>query len=153
MMEQPALKAQDFNPHHREKSSMLVPPEGTWPKNVKPYLYSGKPVEAEKELKDYCNRPWSADFEELGRIKYNNFCMVCHGDSGDGKGPVAEKFSSVKPPSLLTEDVKTHSDGYIFHVITDGKGIMGSYINQLPKEKDRCAVVKYVRSLQKQSNK
>ena len=38
MMEQPALKAQDFHPHDREKSSMLTPPAGTQPKNRKPYL-------------------------------------------------------------------------------------------------------------------
>ena len=87
MMEQPALKAQDFHPQNREKSSMLLPPEGTWPQNRKPYMYKGKPVEAGEKLKDICNRQWDAEFQNLGRIQYNNFCMVCHGTGGNGTVP------------------------------------------------------------------
>ena len=151
MMEQPALKAQDFHPGNREKSSMLLPPEGSWPKNIKPYMYKGKPMEAGEKLKNICHRQWDAEFQNLGRIKYNNFCMVCHGTGGAGDGPVADDFQGVKPPSLLTEKIQNYSDGRIFHIITDGQGIMGSYINQMPKEKDRCAVVKYVRNLQKKT--
>ena len=64
---------------------------------------------------------------------------------------MAHDFQGVKPPSLLTKKVRDYSDGRIFHIITDGQGLMGSYINQLLEEKDRCAVVKYVRSLQKKT--
>ena len=164
MLEQPALKAQDFHPQNREKSSMLLPPEGSWPMNRKPYPYRGKgpPVagssgfwtpnrvlEADRKFKKTCNDPWDAEFQQLGRTKYNHFCLVCHGATGAGDGPVAHKFQGVKPPSLLEKEVQDHSDAHIFHIITDGQGIMSSYMNQMPKEKDRCAVVKYVRSLQK----
>lgn len=149
MMEQPALKAQDFHPHDREKSSMLVPPEGTWPKNVKPYLYKGKPTEAGKKLVNPLKGDKSSELSELGQRHYENFCMVCHGQGGAGDGPVAPKFQGVKPPSLLTDKIKNYPDGRIFHIITVGQGIMGTYIHQLPKEKDRWAVVNYVRSLQK----
>ena len=149
MMDQPALKAQDYHPYNREKSSMLVPPEGSWPKNVKPYLYSGKPVEAGEKLKNPYSNNNTAEFLELGKRHYNNFCLVCHGPAGQGDGPVAEKFIGRKPPSLLSDLVRNHPDGRIFHIITEGQGIMGTYIHQLPNEKDRWAVVNYVRSLQK----
>jgi mono/diheme cytochrome c family protein len=148
MMEQPALKAQDFHPHDREKSSMLVPPEGSWPKNRKPYLFTS-PIEAGKSLKNPIMDDPSQELKELGKIKYNNFCMVCHGETGAGDGPVADKFQGVKPPSLLTDKVKNYPDGQIFHIITMGQGIMGNYMAQLPEENDRWAVVNYVRSLQK----
>ncbi|NQZ18986.1 MAG: cytochrome c [Bdellovibrionales bacterium] len=150
MMEQPALKAQDFHPHDREKSSMLVPPEGSWPKNVKPYLYMGKsPAEAEKNVRNPYASNNSKEFLDLGKRHYNNFCIVCHGEAGKGDGPVAAKFQGVKPPSLVSVKVKGWGDGRIYHIITAGRGIMGSYIHQMPKEKDRWAVVNYVRTLEK----
>lgn len=149
MMEQPALKAQDFHPHDREKSSMLVPPDGSWPKNVKPYLYQNDPIAAGQKLKNPYVADQTPDFLEIGKIKYNNFCLVCHGEGGAGDGPVAAKFVGVKPPSLLTDKIKDYPDGRIFHIITAGQGVMGNYIAQLPEEKDRWAVVNYVRSLQK----
>lgn len=148
MMEQPALKAQDFHPHDREKSSMLEPPKGSWPKNRKPYLYKS-PTEAGQKLKNPYAQDDSKDFEQLGKIKYDNFCLVCHGETGKGDGPVADKFVGVKPPSLLTDKVKDYPDGRIFHIITAGQGVMGNYMAQLPEEKDRWAVVNYVRKLQK----
>lgn len=149
MMEQPALKAQDFHPYDREKSGMRVPPEGSWPKNVKPYLYKGQPILAGEKLLNPYKGDKTEEFLKLGERHFKNFCLVCHGPQGMGDGPVAEKFQGVKPPSLMTDKVRAYSDGRIFHIITDGQGIMGSYIHQLPQEKDRWAVVNYIRSLQK----
>lgn len=149
MMEQPALKAQDFHPYDREKSSMIVPPEGTWPKNRKPYMYKGKAVQAGEKLKNPYASETSEEFIKLGQRNYNNYCLLCHGAGGAGDGQVAAKFVGVKPPSLLTDKIKNYPDGRIYHIITDGQGIMGAYINQMPIGKDRWAVVNYVRSLQK----
>ena len=147
MMEQPALKAQDFHPHDREKSSMLVPPQGTWPKNRPAYLYKGKPVEAGQNLKN----PYVGDAEvtALGQQHFTNFCMLCHGEKGDGKGNVAEAWKPYVIPSLLTDKIKNYPDGRIFHIITDGQGLMNTYIHQAPSEKDRWAIVNYVRKLQR----
>ena len=151
MMEQPALKAQDFHPHDREKSSMLVPPQGSWPKGVKPYLYKGDPIGAGKNLVNPYKGKGSNEIIQLGQRHFNNYCMVCHGEQGKGDGPVAEKWKPVVIPSLVTDKIKNYPDGRIFHIITDSQGLMNAYINQLPKEKDRWAVVEYVRQLQKQS--
>ena len=128
---------------------MLVPPEGTWPKNMEPYLYKGKAALAGQELRNSYANNTSKEFQKLGETHYNNYCLLCHGAGGAGDGQVAAKFVGVKPPSLLTDKIKNFPDGRIFHIITDGQGVMGTYIHQLPKEKDRWAVVNYVRSLQK----
>ena len=149
MMEQPSLKAQDFHPHDREKSSMLTPPQGTQPKNVKPYLYSGNPVLAGEKLRNPFANDKSEAFLKRGKIHFGNFCMVCHGEVGKGDGPVAAKWEGPKIPSLMTDKIRGYQDGRIFHIITEGQGLMNPYIHQLPEPKDRWAVVNYIRNLQK----
>lgn len=150
MMEQPALKAQDFHPYDREKSSMLVPPKGTWPKNREPYLYSQTQAElAGQKMKN--PYPGDAELTQAGKIHFNNYCMVCHGEAGKGDGPVAEKWAPVVVPSLMTDKIRNYPDGRIFHIITTGQGLMGAYITQMPSSKDRWAVVNYVRQLQNQT--
>ena len=150
MMEQPALKAQDFHPYDREKSSMLVPPEGTWPKNVKPYLYKGDPTAAGQNLKSPYAGMASPEVIQTGMRHFNNYCAVCHGEGGKGDGPVSAKWkSAVKIPSLMSSNVRNYPDGQIFHYITEGKGLMGAYIYQVPKESDRWAIIAYIRELQK----
>lgn len=149
MMVQPAIKAQDVDPH-TGKSGMRVPPEGTAAINREVYLYKGNPEMAAQKLSNPYATP-SAEIIKLGEKHYKNFCMVCHGDVGKGDGPVADKFQGVKPPSLLTPKVRGMKDGQIFHIITEGQGVMGTYINHMPFSKDRWAVVSYVRKLQKES--
>jgi len=146
MMEQPALKAQDFHPHDREKSSMLTPPKGTVAKNKSVYPYSGNPEGAAANLKNPYGQ--SKAFLNRGKINYNNFCMVCHGETGKGDGPVAAKWMIGKIPALVTDKAKAYPEGKIFHIITEGQGLMGSYIHQLPEPKERWAVVSYIRKLQ-----
>lgn len=153
MMEQPALKAQDFLPDHRDTSSMLVPPKGAWPKNRTPYLYWTDPVAAGQKMSNPYANDKSPEFAQLGKIHFNNYCIYCHGEKGDGKGNVAEKWKPIVVPSLLTEKIRNYPDGRIFHIITAGQGLMGSYATQMPFEKDRWAVVNYVRELQKNAGR
>ncbi|MCC6137009.1 MAG: cytochrome c [Bdellovibrionaceae bacterium] len=146
MMVQPSVKAQDVNPH-TGKSGMLVPPEGTAAMNREVYLYKGDPQAAAEKLTNPSGD--TAEVLEMGERHFKNYCYVCHGEQGKGDGPVAEKFQGIKPPSLLSDKVRGMKDGQIFHIITDGQGVMGAYINQMPWSKDRWAVVTYVRKLQK----
>lgn len=150
MMDQISVKAQDYDPVHPDHSTNMVPPEGTVSRGSKPYLYSGDPVGAEKNLKNPVGADMSPEVILLGKAKYDIYCMVCHGAEGAGDGPVAEKMA-LRPPSLLTEKVRAFADGRIFHIITDGQGVMGSYAGQIHNESDRWAIVNYVRSLQKKA--
>lgn len=150
MMDSPALKAQDHENADELKASSRLPPDGTVPVGFTPYKYAGDAAEAAAKLKNPYAGNSKAELLELGRRKFETYCAVCHGYSGGGDGPVAPKMA-LKPPPLVSDKIKDVTDGAIFHIITDGQGVMSSYAYQLVNENDRWAIVNYVRSLQKLS--
>jgi mono/diheme cytochrome c family protein len=152
MMDQPALKAQDSEPGQLNKAASRIPPEGTVPVGYKPYPYPGQPETAAQRLKNPVAGNMTPQLLEVGRRKYEIYCQVCHGETGAGDGPVAVKMAS-KPPPVTSDKIKKMSDGGIYHIITDGQGLMGSYAYQIVKEEDRWALVNYVRNLQKLSER
>lgn len=147
MMDQPALKAQDYEPYDVNKGASRLPPENTVPVGYKPYPYHQDPVAAAANLKNPLAGDRSAEVLKLGQKKYEIYCSVCHGEKGDGQGPVAPKMA-LKPPPLISDKIKGVNDAAIYHIITDGQGVMASYAYQIVEEKDRWAIVNYVRSLQ-----
>ena len=103
--------------------------------------------------------PVPADARSLdnGRKYYQINCAVCHGMAGGaapsapgagalGDGPVAGPKYGFYPPSLRTDRVRNFSDGYIWGIIRNGRGLMPSY--DRIEEMDRWDVVNYVRALQ-----
>lgn len=82
---------------------------------------------------------------QVGRRKFEVNCAVCHGLLADGESLVAKNMAQRPPPSLH-QRVRAE-DGYYFHVISRGFGLMPSYASQLTVE-ERWAVVAYVRALQ-----
>ncbi|SHK31428.1 Cytochrome C oxidase, cbb3-type, subunit III [Reichenbachiella agariperforans] len=82
-----------------------------------------------------------------GKVLFTRFCWHCHGDAGLGDGPVGQKFKGVTP--YTSRAVKDKPEGHIFHVITHGKGRMGSHASQLSIE-ERWKIVRYVQTLQNQ---
>lgn len=109
-----------------------------------PGLFSGKnqngewleefPIEVNHELM------------ELGQKKFNTFCYLCHGKSGDGNG-ITKQYGMVATPSYHDERLIKMAHGEIFDTITNGKGQMGAYGSKL-SPKERWAVIAYVRALQ-----
>lgn len=75
---------------------------------------------------------------------YQINCAVCHGDKGMGDG-AATKFG-IPGISLITDVTKGRTDGYVFGMIRNGRGLMPSY-NRI-EEPDRWDVVNYLRGLQ-----
>lgn len=147
LMESPALKAQDFKNEDREASSQLLPPAGTVARDAAPYPYAADPVGAEAKLRN----PLAGDMSEgvlaVGQKKYEIYCAVCHGETGKGDGPVAPKMA-LKPPSLMTDKIRNYKDGRVYHIITAGQGVMGQYAGQIYNERDRWAIVNYIRKMQ-----
>jgi len=88
--------------------------------------------------------PISAASLENGHKYYAINCAVCHGDAGDGNGP-ATNFQFPKI-SLLTESALNRTDGYLYGMIRNGRGLMPTY-NRI-EHMDRWDVVNYVRGLQ-----
>jgi mono/diheme cytochrome c family protein len=71
-------------------------------------------------------------------------CVPCHGDRGMGDGP-ATKFG-MPGINLMTDVTKGRTDGYIFGMIRNGRGLMPPY-NRI-EEPDRWDVINYLRALQ-----
>lgn len=80
-----------------------------------------------------------------GRMLYQINCAICHGDNGNGAG-TAVRYGFPLPIPLISESAKGRTDGYIFGMIRNGRGVMPPY-NRI-EETDRWDVVNYVRALQ-----
>lgn len=150
MMDQINVKAQDWDPETEDMATAMLPPENSVARGKAPYKYATDPLGAEKNLKNPVGDDMSAEVLKMGKEYYGVYCLVCHGEAGGGDGPVAEKMA-LRPPSLMTDKVKGMKDGRIFHIITAGQGVMGSYAGQITDEKKRWAIVNYIRTLQKKS--
>lgn len=147
MMDQISLKAQDYQPEFGQQANR-VPPEGTVARNREHYPYwDADPVVVGQKLS---NPLPINELMDRGQEKYRVYCGLCHGQTGAGEGQIAE-FMALKPPSLLTDKIRNYPDGRLFHIITVGQGVMGSYANQVFDSKDRWAIVNYVRKLQKEN--
>jgi len=84
---------------------------------------------------------------ERGESKFNVYCSPCHDRTGSGHGVVPAKSSWI-PGNLHDERIVGFVDGELFHVVTNGRRSMPSYRFQIT-EKDRWAIVAYVRVLQR----
>lgn len=88
-----------------------------------------------------------------GRERYDIYCSVCHGATGDGQGIImagndGQGYGYTPAPSYHTDYLRTIEDGYLFDVITNGVRSMPSYAHQIHVA-DRWAIVAYVRALQR----
>jgi len=90
-------------------------------------------------------RPTMADLQR-GRIVFRIYCHPCHGEFGEGDGPVVGPDRLPAPPSLTSDIVKKYPGGEIYHIITKGRDRMPGYEEQIPRE-DRWKAVWFVRAL------
>lgn len=143
-----ALKPQRAYDFYSDGLSARTPPAGTLSRTQKPYPYTKDKLAADVER--YSN-PLPATKETLlrGQKVYMNTCVVCHGPAGNGDGYIVPPFS--KPPSLNSDKIRGYADSQIFHVVTVGQNLMGSYAPQI-QERDRWALIHYVRAIQKSEN-
>jgi cytochrome c553 len=89
--------------------------------------------------------PIGAASLDNGRKQFQINCAVCHGSDGTGtKNPLLTKYGMTR--SLVAPETQARTDGYIFGMIRNGRGLMPSY-NRI-EEPDRWDVVNYVRALQ-----
>ncbi len=146
MMDQISLKSQDFD-DARNEPSFRLPPEHTLARGRAADPYAADPLGAEKNLRN----PYDGKVDEAvlarGKEKYTVYCGVCHGTQGHAAedSKLKEYIPVIKP--LVSEAVKGYKDGRIYHIITYGQGVMGSYAGQVPNAEDRWAIVTYVRTL------
>lgn len=106
-------------------------------KNPDGSFYDGFPIEPTNELM------------ALGRAKYDIFCLSCHGAAGDGNG--VTKPYGVLAASYHDDRLRNETDGYLYDVIANGKGLMYGLKDRLDPE-ERWAIVLYMRALQRSQN-
>jgi mono/diheme cytochrome c family protein len=82
-----------------------------------------------------------------GAERFKIYCAPCHDQRGEGKGILAAQ--GLPTTSLHIDRLKAADDGYIFGVITEGRGLMPSYRWPIPPA-DRWAIIAHVRELQRE---
>ena len=148
MAHSPRYNAFAPNPNFPDGKTLQAPPAGSIPRGFLPIHYAATPQDA-LLAGDELQQPLPADDAaamERGAAVFKNFCQECHGPSGKGDGPVAQRGFPPPPPLTADHAVKL-KDGQIFHILSYGQGNMPSYASQLSRN-DRWRVVLYVRSLQ-----
>ncbi len=89
-------------------------------------------------------------FNEAARL-YLIYCGICHGDKLDGNGPLWKGGDGpfpAAPRNLLTDPLATNmAEGTMFHSVTYGRNLMGSYASQLSTEQ-RWMIIHYIKEKQ-----
>ena len=81
-----------------------------------------------------------------GRERYEIFCSVCHGLTGNGDGMIVRRGFR-RAASFNDDRLRQAPVGHFFDAITNGWGAMPSYSSQIPVQ-DRWAIIAYIRALQ-----
>jgi mono/diheme cytochrome c family protein len=149
------------NPYNAFRMNVRMPVPGTIKRNIVgnwPFYFDSSkvvylPYKIPADSLDYAAKVLKNPYDTTeavvkeGEVLYKKFCQHCHGETGQGDGEVGKRLEGV--PQYNSPRLKTVSGGHIFHVITYGKGRMGSHASQLNQE-ERWKIVRYVQTLQKQ---
>ena len=143
-----------------------------------PTLDSSKPETVAAQYHDTFPASITVDeaFVKRGQERYNIYCAVCHGQTGNADGTIVQR-GFLRPPAFYPTTIKQGRDGeldgftaehnsrglgylgakgvplwkapvgYIYSVISNGFGGMASYSAQV-NPRDRWAIVAYIRALQ-----
>lgn len=90
--------------------------------------------------------PVTREVLERGRDRFDIYCSVCHGLTGQGRGMIVERGFPA-PPAYDIERLREKPPGYFFDVMTRGYGVMFSYADRVDAD-DRWAIASYIRALQ-----
>ena len=94
--------------------------------------------------------PVTKELVERGRDRYNIYCIVCHGPTGNADGMIVRR-GFPQPPTYHDDRLRNAPVGHFFDVMTNGWGKMNSYAGQVSVV-DRWAIVAYIRALQLSQN-
>jgi mono/diheme cytochrome c family protein len=89
----------------------------------------------------------SEEILKEGKTLYKSMCLHCHGEKGDGNGPMVISGAYNGVPNYTESARMNLSNGQIFYSIYYGKGAMGAHGPLLDK-KEIWTLVHYVRKFQ-----
>jgi len=90
--------------------------------------------------------PVTRELLNRGRERFDIYCAVCHGYTGNGDGMIVQR-GFPQPPSFHEQRLRDAPIGHFVDVITNGYGVMYSYASRVAPE-DRWAIAAYIRALQ-----
>jgi mono/diheme cytochrome c family protein len=124
----------------------MLPAEGSIPRGWQPYDYENTTEGLELARAELKN-PLDVTEENLaaGGQLYTIYCAVCHGDTGDGIGILAQREKFLGIPSYA-DPGRNITEGSIYHVQMYGLNAMGSYASQT-NEKERWQITQHVMNL------
>lgn len=134
------------------------PPEGVVPVEGRELSLPLAAADTSSQLQN----PLTGTDAELARgdTLYRQFCLPCHGSEGRGQGPVINhdgqenEANNRRMPFVPAADLTSgtgpdRSDGYIWGMIENGRGLMPAY-QRVPLE-DRWYIIEHIRHLQRQA--
>lgn len=151
MYRSPSIESNGANLWVKDSSHIgnMLPPVGTIPLEFIPFPYPNTVLgdslasllwKSPLEISDLV--------EAKGQVLYEQFCIYCHGTKGEANGQLVEsgKYTAV-PPSYITKYKEgALAAGHVYHVLTYGKGNMGSHASLLSPN-ERWEVIQYVQRL------
>ncbi|MDR3682695.1 MAG: DUF3341 domain-containing protein [Geothrix sp.] len=146
MEDQPRLNAQKPSAFFKDGHGMQRPVAGTVARGYLPTA-TGTQDEAASLVNPL---PRTPEVFALGRKVFTTRCEVCHGALGNGVGSLTAAYGG-KPANLQAQQFRDYPDGKIYWAIVNGKNAMPSHAPYLT-ERERWAVVHYVRALQRAQN-
>lgn len=90
--------------------------------------------------------PLTPGLLERGRQRYEIYCALCHGTTGEGNGEIVRRGFPA-PPTYHSERLRNAPIGHFYDVITNGYGVMFAYAARI-EPNDRWAIAAYLRALQ-----
>ncbi|HET6373438.1 MAG TPA: cytochrome c [Candidatus Polarisedimenticolia bacterium] len=92
--------------------------------------------------------PSSAESIARGKKLYTGNCLACHGESGDGQGPVAKRLGFMAGDLTDAEDLAKETDGALFWKISTGRDPMPAFKKDKNLTDDQIwDLVNYIRTL------
>lgn len=114
-----------------------------------PYKNDSTGYANSKNIKNPLPELPAKEYLEAARLYLVN-CGICHGEKLDGNGPLwkggAGPFPAA-PKDLMGADMKAMAEGTMFHSVTYGRNLMGSYASQL-STKQRWMIIQYIKTKQ-----
>lgn len=130
MADQPVVNIQE--------GPRLLPPERSVPVTGKTIILDTLPT-----------NPVQADAISLqrGEILFSIYCSLCHGEDGQGDGPLARYYEERPLRPLTSTNIASQFDGQLFRTISEGFSRMPPQAEAL-SPRERWDVINYVRTLE-----
>lgn len=144
------LTSSNFFP---DSSAYRTPPEKSIPVGKVPYQFTQ--VEFDSAIARFTDPvPDCPSAFARGKLRFETFCIHCHGLRGEANGPVITQVQPAPdeegfpiPPSYHRPETVSMTKSRIFHIISSGQNAMLPVADRL-SEIDRWCIAKYVKSLQ-----